>query len=48
MVFTRPDCRPLGPRAGWSSRMLLTEARIGDRRLYGGIRHTSGTWLLGA
>lgn len=36
MVFTRPDCRPLGPRADWSSRMLLMEARIGDRRLYGG------------
>jgi site-specific recombinase XerD len=45
-VFTRPDGRPLDPRADWEKfKDLLKEAGIDDRRLYGGSRHTAGTIL---
>ncbi|MFD9119946.1 site-specific integrase [Streptomyces bottropensis] len=45
-VFTRPDGRPLDPRADWEEfKDLLTEAGIDDRRLYDGSRHTAGTIL---
>ncbi|MFF4725161.1 tyrosine-type recombinase/integrase [Streptomyces mirabilis] len=45
-VFTRPDGRPLDPRADWEEfKDLLKEAGIDDRRLYDGSRHTAGTIL---
>lgn len=45
-VFTRPDGRPLDPRADWEEfKDILTEAGIDDRRLYDGSRHTAGTIL---
>lgn len=45
-VFTRPDGRPLDPRADWQEfKELLEEAGISDRRLYDGSRHTAGTIL---
>ncbi|WBB58467.1 tyrosine-type recombinase/integrase [Streptomyces sp. WMMC500] len=45
-VFTRPDGRPLDPRADWEEfKELLAEAGIDDRRLYDGSRHTAGTIL---
>ncbi|MGX8907416.1 tyrosine-type recombinase/integrase [Streptomyces netropsis] len=45
-VFTRPDGRPLDPRADWEEfKELLEEAGISDRRLYDGSRHTAGTIL---
>lgn len=45
-VFTRPDGRPLDPRADWEEfKDLLAEAGIDDRRLYDGSRHTAGTIL---
>ncbi|MFC7309452.1 tyrosine-type recombinase/integrase [Streptomyces monticola] len=45
-VFTRPDGRPLDPRADWDEfKELLEEAGISDRRLYDGSRHTAGTIL---
>lgn len=45
-VFTRPDGRPLDPRADWAEfKELLEEAGIDDRRLYDGSRHTAGTIL---
>lgn len=45
-MFTRPDGRPIDPRDDWEeSKELLTEAGIGDRRLYDGSRHTAGTIL---
>ncbi|TDC21243.1 integrase [Streptomyces sp. 8K308] len=45
-VFTRPDGRPLDPRADWEEfKELLAEAGISDRRLYDGSRHTAGTIL---
>ncbi|MFE3601845.1 tyrosine-type recombinase/integrase [Streptomyces sp. NPDC059142] len=45
-VFTRPDGRPLDPRADWEEfKELLAEAGIDDRRLYDGSRHTVGTIL---
>lgn len=45
-VFTRPDGRPLDPRADWAEfKELLAEAGIDDRRLYDGSRHTAGTIL---
>ncbi|WP_455713276.1 tyrosine-type recombinase/integrase [Streptomyces uncialis] len=46
VVFSRPDGRPLDPRADWEEfKELLAEAGIGDRRLYDGSRHTAGTIL---
>lgn len=46
VVFTRPDGRPLDPRADWEEfKELLEEAGISDRRLYDGSRHTAGTIL---
>lgn len=45
-VFTRPDGRPIDPRADWEEfKELLEEAGIDDRRLYDGSRHTAGTIL---
>lgn len=45
-LFTRPDGRPLDPRADWEEfKDLLAEAGIDDRRLYDGSRHTAGTIL---
>lgn len=45
-LFTRPDGRPLDPRADWAEfKELLKEAGIEDRRLYDGSRHTAGTIL---
>lgn len=45
-LFTRPDGRPLDPRADWEEfKELLEEAGITDRRLYDGSRHTAGTIL---
>ncbi|MEE1791413.1 tyrosine-type recombinase/integrase [Streptomyces sp. BE308] len=45
-VFTRPDGRPIDPRADWEEfKELLEEAGISDRRLYDGSRHTAGTIL---
>lgn len=45
-LFTRPDGRPLDPRADWSEfKEILAEAGIDDRRLYDGSRHTAGTIL---
>ncbi|NEC84971.1 tyrosine-type recombinase/integrase [Streptomyces sp. SID12501] len=45
-LFTRPDGRPLDPRADWEEfKELLQEAGITDRRLYDGSRHTAGTIL---
>ncbi|MFB6984110.1 tyrosine-type recombinase/integrase [Streptomyces scopuliridis] len=45
-LFTRPDGRPLDPRADWEEfKELLAEAGIDDRRLYDGSRHTAGTIL---
>lgn len=45
-VFTRPDGRPLDPRADWAEfKELLEEAGISDRRLHDGNRHTAGTIL---
>lgn len=45
-VFTRPDGRPLDPRADWEEfKDLLAEAGTDDRRLYDGSRHTAGTIL---
>ncbi|MCR8574623.1 tyrosine-type recombinase/integrase [Streptomyces sp. Isolate_219] len=46
VVFSRPDGRPLDPRADWEEfKELLAEAGIDDRRLYDGSRHTAGTIL---
>lgn len=46
VVFSRPDGRPLDPRADYEEfKELLTEAGIDDRRLYDGSRHTAGTIL---
>lgn len=46
VVFSRPDGRPLDPRADYEEfTELLTEAGIDDRRLYDGSRHTAGTIL---
>ncbi|MEU4038620.1 tyrosine-type recombinase/integrase [Streptomyces collinus] len=46
VVFSRPDGRPLDPRADYEEfRDLLKEAGIDDRRLYDGSRHTAGTIL---
>ncbi|MFF4229158.1 tyrosine-type recombinase/integrase [Streptomyces sp. NPDC001820] len=46
VVFSRPDGRPLDPRADWEEfKELLVEAGIDDRRLYDGSRHTAGTIL---
>lgn len=46
VVFSRPDGRPLDPRADWQEfKELLGEAGIADRRLYDGSRHTAGTIL---
>jgi site-specific recombinase XerD len=45
-VFSRPDGRPLDPRADWAEfKELLEEAGIDDRRLYDRSRHTAGTIL---
>jgi integrase len=45
-VFSRPDGRPLDPRADYEEfRELLKEAGIDDRRLHDGSRHTAGTIL---
>ncbi|MCX4824018.1 site-specific integrase [Streptomyces sp. NBC_01142] len=45
-MFTRPDGRPLDPRADWEElKELLEEAGISDRRSYDGSRHTAGTIL---
>ncbi|AWL39815.1 MULTISPECIES: tyrosine-type recombinase/integrase [unclassified Streptomyces] len=46
VVFSRPDGRPLDPRADYAEfKELLAEAGIDDRRLYDGSRHTAGTIL---
>ncbi|MEU1537365.1 tyrosine-type recombinase/integrase [Actinacidiphila glaucinigra] len=46
VVFSRPDGRPLDPRADYGEfKELLAEAGIDDRRLYDGSRHTAGTIL---
>ncbi|CAM5559345.1 hypothetical protein SALBM311S_03579 [Streptomyces alboniger] len=46
VVFSRPDGRPLDPRADYEEfKELLREATIDDRRLYDGSRHTAGTFL---
>ncbi|MEU6405539.1 tyrosine-type recombinase/integrase [Streptomyces sp. NPDC046985] len=46
VVFSRPDGRPLDPRADYEEfKELLAEAGIDDRRLYDGSRHTAGTIL---
>ena len=46
VVFSRPDGRPLDPRADYAEfKELLVEAGIDDRRLYDGSRHTAGTIL---
>lgn len=46
VVFSRPDGRPLDPRADREEfKELLAETGIGDRRLYDGSRHTAGTIL---
>lgn len=46
VVFSRPDGRPLDPRADYEEfKELLKEAGIDDRRLYDGSRHTAGTIL---
>ncbi|MCY1652861.1 tyrosine-type recombinase/integrase [Streptomyces sp. JAC25] len=45
-VFSRPDGRPIDPRADWQEfKDLLEEAGLSDRRLYDGSRHTAGTIL---
>lgn len=45
-VFSRPDGRPIDPRADWQEfKDLLDEAGLSDRRLYDGSRHTAGTIL---
>ncbi len=45
-VFTRPDGRPIDPRADWQEfKDLLEEAGISDRRQHDGSRHTAGTIL---
>ncbi len=45
-MFTRPDGRPINPRAEWEEfKKLLEGAGITDRRLYDGSRHTAGTIL---
>ena len=46
VVFSRPDGRPLDPRADYEEfKDLLAEAGIDDRRLYDGSCHTAGTIL---
>lgn len=46
VVFSRPDGRPLDPRADYAEfKELLKEAGIDDRRLYDGSRRTAGTIL---
>lgn len=46
VAFSRPDGRPLDPRADYEEfKELLAEAGIDDRRLYDGSRHTAGTIL---
>ncbi len=46
VVFSRPEGRPLDPRADYEEfKELLGEAGIDDRRLYDGSRHTAGTIL---
>lgn len=45
-MFSRPDGRPLDPRADYEEfKELLREAGIDDRRLYDGSHHMAGTIL---